>query len=335
MVGIIDVAKKSGVSIATVSRVINKNKNVSAETAKIVTDAINELNYVPNRVASSLRSAETKTIGLVIGDITNPFYGQIAKGAENFLEKYEYSLLVVNTDYSIEKERIQIKKLLEKQVDAILIASKEESPWDNLLQLSKGDIPMALIDTPVSKVPVDQILIDSFETSYKATYELIANGHRKIAIILGKPQYEGTQAKLDGYKRALNDYKINIDNNLIFYGEYSIQDGIKIGNNLIDLDLNPTAIFCTNNLMTQGILHSLKKKEIHIPKDVSLIGIDDMDWYNLLEYPLTTISQPAFDMGGIAAERVLSRIRNKEVNTNPKKIILPTKLIIRNSIKKL
>jgi LacI family transcriptional regulator len=328
-----DVAKYAQVSIATVSRVLNDNYPVSKETKEKVLKAMNELNFKPNSIARSLKSNITHLIGVVLPDISNSFFMEIIKGIDSVVSKEEYSLILSYTDENFERELNVLKRLSQKRVDAIILAS---SNTDNKYvdDLIKENIPVVLIDRKIKNSNVDVIVSDDFGSSYMLTKYLIEMGHKDICIVNGNLNVSTGIERYEGFKAAMMDHNIEIKDDFILNGYYSWEKAYERVKKLItDKKKIPTAIFAANNRMAEGAMLVLKENHLKIPDDVSLVTFEEIENQKLIEPKLTCIKQNALLMGKKAGQMILERIKDKEAN--PKEIVVVSDLVINGSVKKI
>lgn len=323
-----DVAQKAGVSTATVSHVINKTRFVRVETKKKVLDAMKNLNYYLNSAARSLRSRKSNVIGLLVPDISNFFFTSIARGVENTLKRNGYNLIFSNSNENLESEIEQIKIFNTQLVDGLIIAPV---PGDHtfLNELLSGDYAVVFIDRKPKGYQGDCVLGDNIKGTYDAISMLIKKGHSRIGIITGLPGLTTTEERLIAYKKALSDYKLKIDEDLIKVGFSQFEEGYKSTKELLEYT-DITALFVTNNLMTVGAIKYLKEKRVAIPGDIAIIGFDDYRWASIIEPPLSMVKQPAYDIGEKASKLLLKKIK-KEVIGDYKEYRLPIRLVIRGS----
>jgi len=325
-----DVAKKAGVSISTVSHVINKTRYVEEETRKKVLDAIKELGYRPNIVARSLRKKSTNTIGLIVSNIANLFYPEVVRGIEDVLLQNKYNIILCNSDEDINKEREYIEVLYSKQVDGLIITpSKSTETRKNLELFISQDIPVILVDRRISGIETDVVLADNVSGTYSATEYLLNLGHKRIAIITGPLDTTTGRERLEGYLKALEEHNIPIEKDLIREGNFKRDGGYERGKELLEMSNPPTAIISSNNLMTLGLISAINEKKLRIPKDISVISFDDMEWFQYFCPPLTSIYQPSYELGKNAGLLLMERLKRRR--KKPKEVILPTRLIIRES----
>lgn len=334
MVTIREVAKKAGVSVMTVSRVINGKSNVKESTREKVLKAIEELGYVPNSVARSLTLKKTATIGLVISDITNPFFTTVARGVEDTAISKHFTVILCNTDENPEKELMYIEVLARHKVDGVIFtsASGKKSP---LKSFFLRNIPLVLIDRTIEGVEdVDIVRGDSVLGAYMLTKHLIELGHKRIGIVVGSKHISTAVDRIEGYKRALKDFNIPIDENLIKINEnskFSKEDGYRLTKELLNMDNPPTAIFGGNNLMSIGAILAIREMGLKIPEDISLVSFDDIESLSEVYPFLTVVKQPAYSMGVLATELLIRRIENKDKIKEKREVLLKPELIIRSS----
>ncbi|PMQ01963.1 MAG: LacI family transcriptional regulator [Dictyoglomus sp. NZ13-RE01] len=334
MVTIHDVAKKAGVSVMTVSRVINGKRNVKQSTRERVLKAIEELGYVPNSIARSLTLKKTATIGLVISDITNPFFTTIARGVEDTAIAKHFTVILCNTDENPDKELMYIEVLSRNKVDGLIFtsASGRKSP---LKSVFLRNIPLVLIDRTIEGLDdVDIVRGDSIEGAYLLTKHLLDLGHRRIGIVVGSKHISTAVDRIEGYKRAFREYNIPIDESLIKINEnskFSKEDGYRLTKELLSLKEPPTAIFGGNNLMAIGAILAIREMGLKIPDDISLVSFDDVESLSEVYPFLTVVKQPAYTMGVLATELLIRRIENKDKIKEKREILLKPELIIRSS----
>ncbi len=329
MTTIKDVAKRAGVSVATVSYVINGTRNVAPETAARVRAAMEELNYHPNAVAQSLRTRSTQVIGAVISDISNPFFATLIRGAEDCARKNGYSLLICNTSEKLENELVYLELLSRKRVDGMIIAPTGKN--DELIRdlIARG-MQIVFIDRKMEGVTAPAVLSENEEGAYQATRYLIEQGHRRIGIVLGLPHVSTTTERLAGYRRALDEAGITEDQSLIVYGLSQVNGARRASVKLLKASNRPTAVFATNNLMTIGLMMAIRDLELHCPQDVSVIGFDDFDWSAAFEPPLTTVAQDPYLIGKEAVEILFANLSHTDRAIT--EIRIPTRLIPRGSV---
>jgi len=325
-----DIAKMAEVSTATVSMVLNnKGEHISVQTKERILQIAREYNYVPNTMARSLVTKQTKTIGLVIPDIANPFFPEIARGAEDKANEAGYSIIFCNTDDDIEKERRYIDMLSEKMVDGIIFtASSDRNYW--LDKLHKQSIPIILLDRDI---PLDgrvgRIVVNNQQGTYEGTKYLIEKGYRNIAFINGNIANETAKNRLAGFKSALQDHGLEIKNKTILEGSFKREWGYGAATWLLNQKIDFDAVVCGNDLIAIGAIKALKDAGKKIPQDVAVLGFDDIYMAKLVEPELSTISQPKYEMGYKASELLINMIEKNKAMEKP--IVFDTKLVIRKS----
>lgn len=324
-----DVAKHAGVSPATVSRVIQGGKNVRPATREKVKRAIEELGYVPSAVAQSLRSKRTRSLALVVPDITNPFWTTVARGVEDEAQRHGYAVLLCNTDENLAKQLHYLNFLISQQVDGVIIAPYD-SDAQHLDKLRQRNIPTVLIDRHIDGWDVDSVRGDSVSGARALVGHLIRLGHTRIAVVSGPATTSTAEDRIAGYCLALTEEGIPVDPSLIRRGEYRNTSGEQLTHQVMDEGLNPSAIFATNNAIATGVIDALEKRGLRIPQDIALVSFDDLPDLSHLFPFLTVVSQPAYDMGVNAAQLLLSRL-NSEVDLQPRRVVLPSRLIVRHS----
>jgi len=323
-----DVAKTAGVSISTVSRVVRGKDIVHPETKRKVMKAVKKLNYYPNTTARAMVKKQTNTIGLIISDISNPFYPPLLRGVENTINKFGYSLILCNTDENAEKEKQYLKVMLEKRVDGLIVSLASPANARFLKEFEKRNIPIVCIDRKPENMEVDTVCVDNVQGAFMAVEHLLKIGHRRIGMVSGIRGITTTEGRVEGYLKALKDH--GVDKSLIVEGKSTIEGAIGAIKELLNLDFSSTALFSCNNLITLGIYIGLKKHGKKIPKDIAVVGFDDLDWAEALYPPPTVVSQPTYAIGATAAQILIQRTL-KEGPKNRQNIVLKTELIVRES----
>lgn len=343
-----DVAERAGVSIATVSHVINETRFVSDETRQRVLDAIKELNYRPNAIARSLVTNSTRTIGLVVSDITNPFFTAVARGVEDGMISHRYNTIFCNTDEDPEREENYLHLLATQQIDGLIIAPTGV-PTRSLLALAESDVPIVQLDRRAPGLEAPLVSVNNEEGAYRAIRYLIELGHRRIAYLMGIDTVSTQIERLNGWKRALHEANLPIEAELIvradprFYGTVPslaaplnrpapahqvMPSAYDLLQGLLRLPHRPSAIFVANNQLTLGTLYAFKECGLHCPDHISLISFDDQDWAALLNPPLTVVRQPTYQIGNMAAHLLMSMINGEDTQIPAP---LPVDLVIRGT----
>lgn len=330
MSGLKNVAKLAGVSVATVSRVLNGDEVVKEKTKTKVLDAIKKLNYKPNRVAQRLRTTRktSKLVGLLIPDIQNPFYVDVIRGIEEYAYANNAAVIIGNFSQDEKKEKLYLDILKSESVDGFVVAPSNEKD-QYVKQLIQDGFPIVCIDRGLKDVDVDLVKVDNQQGVFKAIEHLIKLGHKRIGFVVGNPSIPTSQERLDGYHQAMKQYGIEIDPTLLLGEKSDYESGTRLTARLLDLENPPTAIFTGNNLLTLGALEVINQRGQRIPEDVAIIGFDDVYWANSLNPPLTAVRQPGFEIGKKAMELLMQRIQSPDAATLD--VIFKTELMVRKS----
>lgn len=324
-----DVARLAGVSTMTVSRVVNNSGYTSRETRLRVEQAVAELGYVPNAVARHLRSKRTKTLALVVSDITNPFFTTIARGVEDVAGPRGFGVMFCNTDESETEETGYLRMLIQRQVDGVLLVPASSSA-EPLRLLRAHDVPVVVLDRRVRSGGVDQVRCDSEDGAHTLARHLIELGHRRIAMLSGRRSISTAVDRVGGYQRALTEAGIPVDPQLVRYGGYGLAGGFLMAQEVLATSPRPTALLAANNFIAFGALRALREVRLRVPDDMSLVCFDDLPEEWLIDPFLTVVDQPAYEMGRQAAELLFERL-DAGVRTPSRSIIMPGKFIVRRS----
>lgn len=332
-VKIVDVAKEANVSVATVSRVVNNIPLVNEETKERVLEAIKKTGYKPNAIARSLKIQKTNTLGIMIPDITNPFYTEMVRGAEDVSGIYNYNIILSNTDFDTEKEMNSLDVLVEKQCDGIIYVGKNLSP----------EIRDALIDAPseivLGCVPDDDnelssVLVDNEQATYDLASECIRLGHEKSAVFYDELR-DGyiIQKRLDGLKRAYADKKLKLDEDLIYYGTQSVIGGYHMMEEALASGKEFTNVYCFNDQIALGAMRAAEDNGRLVPDEISICGFNNFWIAEWTRPEITTVAQPMYDIGAIATRMLIKMCEKEEKET--KSVFVPYELLMRNSVKKI
>ena len=328
MVTIKDVAKRAGVSTATVSRVLNDDQRVSPDYREAVLEAVSELGYRRDRIARNLRVRRSQIIGLIISDIQNPFFTMVVRGVEDLAYENDYTVLLCNSDEDPTKERLYLDIMISERAAGVLISPACET--DNYSQVViDSDIPVVTLDRRMLDLDVDTVLVDNFQGAYLAVSHLLGLGHRRVGLIGGPPQITTARERCDGYLKALHEYNLEVDPALIQMSNMKLQGGYQAARQILESDEPPTAVFAANNLTTLGALNYIHERHLRIPDEIAIVGFDDMPWATSLNPPLTAVAQPTYELGRAAADALLKRIEDPGRETI--ECILEPHLIVRES----
>jgi LacI family transcriptional regulator len=328
LANIYDVGKKAGVSVATVSAVINGSSYVSPPLRERVERAITELRYSPNHLARSLAQQKTHTIGIIIPDIANNFFSELVRGAEDKANEAGYTLILGNSDNQVTKEELYLNVFLSKRVDGILLVKAAGKIDQQLCEtIHTNGPPVVLIDREYEPLEADTVITNNTGGAFSATEHLLSLGHRRIGIISGTLDLSTSAGRIQGYKDALASRNILFDPKLTKEGDYGVNSGYEAGIDLIKQ--KPSAVLITNCMMTIGFLQFLNDQKLRCPDDVAIVSYDDVVWNEILSPKLTCIVQPNYLLGYRGAEVLVSRIHGKHKRV--KLDILENELRVRES----
>lgn len=320
--------------MATVSRVVNNNPNVKPQTRKKVFEAIERLGYRPNAVARGLASKKTTTVGVVIPDISNSIFSEVARGIEDIANMYHYNIILCNADKRKEKEIRVVNTLLEKQVDGLLFMGGVITE-DHLQAFKTSSVPVVLCATADEQQTIPSVDIDHEKAAYDAVQVLIRSGHRDIAMISGTLQDPANgYARYQGYKKALEEAGIPLREEYVRVGNYRYESGLELTKYFLELEQRPTAIFAAKDEMAIGAIHTLQDSGLKVPEDISVISVDNIRMASMVRPQLTTVAQPMYDIGAVAM-RLLTKLMNKETKDPSEltqQVVLPHEVIYRNSV---
>ncbi len=306
-----DVARLAKISHTTVSNVLNNTGYVSEETRQKVLQAIELLNYEKNAVAISMKTQKSHVIGVVISDNSNPNFALAVKGIESVATQRGYNVILCNTDQDVAKESAQMKILSERQVDGVIISVARENV-EHLDGFMKKERPIVFINRSPDRLYGDMVLNDNFKGGYDAVSYLISLGHKQIGIVGCSPEYNTGRMRLEGYLSALKANAIQPDDSLIIKSTVrNVEQGYAAALEILNKPQKPTAIFCATYYSTLGVLKVMKQMNLLVPADISVIGFDDPEWSECFNPPLTTVGQPLWAMGRIAAETLIDRIEKR------------------------
>jgi LacI family transcriptional regulator len=330
-----DVAKRAGVSAMTVSRVVNGTGYTSAETRARVEAAIEELGYVPNALARQLRSKRTKSIALLVSDISNPFFTTIARGVEDFFVSHGYSVMFCNTDEDAAEEEQYLLMLIERQIDGVLLVPARSS-GESFSLLAGHHVPVVVIDRRVAARNVDSVRCDSEAGAHALVQHLVELGHRRIAVLTGSRMISTSADRVAGARRALEEAGLDLPEELVHYGGFNYGKSNQASGQRMALEMleaageRPTAVFCANNFIGFGAIRALRETGLRVPDDISVVAFDDLPEEWISEPFLTVARQPAYEIGRVAAARLLDQITGVQ-SPSGESVILPYELIIRRS----
>ena len=325
-----DVAKRAGVSTATVSHILNGTRGVADETRAKVLSAVHDLGYRPSAIARSLRTKSTGTLGIIVSDISNPFSTAVVRGIEDVARENSHNVILCNTDESEARADHYLKVLLSKRVDGLILAPTGRLT-SSLEMFSATGTPLILIDRLADGIALPYVGVDNVAGARGAVEHLIADGHRRIGVISGLPNVSTSSDRMKGYCLAFQSNGLDVISDYIHTGYSSVQGSLRVACDLIRMPKPPTAIFTTNNLMTLGALIAFQNLGVHCPNDIAILGFDDHDWAEIFSPPVSVVRQPMYEIGSTAARLLFRAIQGESLP--PEKHLLQTELIIRGSCK--
>ncbi|AGF55414.1 LacI family DNA-binding transcriptional regulator [Clostridium saccharoperbutylacetonicum] len=332
-----DIARRAKVSPATVSRVLNSSGYVKEDTKQRILTAIKEMNYTPSAIARSLSKSETNTIGIIVPDITNTYFGEIIKGVSEIAEKSNLNIILFNTDNYLEKEIRAINLLKEQRIKGIIMTpgfGEEKFNETYLKTITSLNVPIILVSADIKFTQLNGVFVDNIKGGYDATNLLIKEGHNKIGIMTGLLSSEPTTDMLEGYKKALFDNNIKLNKNYIYHGEFKLEKAYELTKKMLCEDDPPTALFVCSNMMTMGVIKALKEEHKDIPKDLAIVGFNKIDLLDIVGINITYMEDSPLELGRAAME-MLSQIFSDAEMTDIRRMIISPQIIIRGSEKKL
>lgn len=334
-VSIKDVANLAGVSVSTVSRVLNNGSYVSQEKRKSIMDAVEQLGFRPNYFAKSLKAGVSKIIALVVPNLNNPVYALISQGVESEARDRGYNVILCNTDENTEIELKYIELLKDRNVDGFVFATDRDDAH-HIADLIKTNT--SVVDVMRYSMGVNAVTVDNYRIGYEAAMYLINRGHKKIFMFTGDSNIVSFRLRAEGYIKALADNGIPYDEKWRFASSTESEDAETLSQTVVDaIERNgvPDAIFCVNWLRALGVYSAAKRLKLRIPEDISVMGVDDLEFIQFLNPPLTTVSQPFYEMGKKAADTLISEINQADKKKNAQTfmhLIMPTEIIERESV---
>jgi len=328
---IYDVAREAGVSMATVSRVVNGNPNVKPSTRKKVLEAIERLGYRPNAVARGLASKKTTTVGVIIPDISSIFFAELARGIEDIATMYKYNIILCNSDQNKDKEIHLLNTLLGKQVDGIVFMGGKITE-EHVEEFKRAAVPIVMAATVDMNEEVPSVNIDYQNAVYEAVSHLLEKGHSSVAMVTG-PLEDPINGyyKFNGYRKALEEQGKKVDESQVFVGEYTYDSGIEAIESFLDSGNKPSAVFVGTDEMALGVIHGAQDRGLSVPEDLEVIGFDNTRLATMVRPTLSTVVQPMYDIGAVAM-RLLTKLMNKET-VEEHTVVLPHRIQFRDSTK--
>lgn len=324
-----DVAKLAGVAVSTVSAVINGTANVSVERTKRVHDAMRSLRYHPDQIARSLKVGRSNIIGVVVPDITNPFYPEVIRGIEGEARRHGYEVLLCDSNEDAGREREYLSALFSRRVDGAILACSNSSAAYG--QLVYRRFPLVFVDRIPKRVRQNAVSTDNVNAACLGTRHLIELGHKRIAVLAGDLDLSTHAARLEGFKKAMQGAGLAINEEYLRCGNLQIEDGYEAGMKLLTLKRPPTAVLASNNKLLLGLLRALKELRVSCPEQVSVVGFDDHVWNQHFNPKLTCLAQPSYEIGKRAFDLLLARMEHRPLPRPKTVILLDADLKIRES----
>ncbi|HEY1054589.1 MAG TPA: LacI family DNA-binding transcriptional regulator [Emticicia sp.] len=326
-----DIAKALNLSTSTVSRALRGSYEINPETKKLVLEYAEKMNYHPNPIALSLKENRSRAIGVIVPEIANNFFSQAINGIEAVAYNRGYHVVIFQSHESYARERSNIQHLVGRKVDGVLISlSGETTDVSHLQEIQKRGVPLVVFDRISNEIEANKVIADNFQGAFQATEHLIRSGRKRIAHITSPSLLYTTNERLEGYKAALEKYEIPFDTNLVRYCGFAPEEARQVIFELLDTQ-KPDAIFTASDRLALDSFAAVKAKGINIPEQVAFIGFTNLQVAHLLDPPLSTVVQPAFEIGKTAAEMLLDTINNKQNTATVKTIKIPTEVNLRTS----
>lgn len=328
-----DIAKTLGLSPSTVSRALNDHPDISRETKQKVQETAEALDYHPNSVAQSLQSRRSNIIGVVVPQVKHVFFAQIMAGITDIAHEAGYTVMICQSNDDYAREELNIKALISQRVAGLLISiSQSTDMWEHFDYLIKRGIPLVFFDRVSEKVQASKVVVDDFEGAFHAVEFLIERGYRKIAHLGGPDFLNISQDRYKGYEAALKKHGLLFDPRMVLHIGLNEEHGVEgMARLLQQAPERPDAVFCVDDPVAIGAYSHLRSVGLHIPGDVALVGFSDNPIASLVDPPLTTVRQPAYEIGRRATELLLEQLKSDEAGRKPRREILKTELIIRQS----
>lgn len=326
-----EIAKKLGVSVSTISRALKDSPELHPETKRKIVEAAKEMNYQPNLLAQSLRISRSKTLGVIVPEITSHFFASCISGIQDVANTRGYNVMICQSNESLALEIANIRTLVSSQVDGLLISlSRETNQFDHLYDLYNREINFVLFDRVNEDIPVSKVTFDDVGGAYQVVKHLLEGENRRIAYVSGPEDLYISKKRKEGYLKALNEYGIEIDPSLIFISDLTVEDNIRIARKIASMENRPDAVFCMIDPVAVDVLTEWKSQGIQIPQEMALAGFTNNPTAAVVEPPLTTVAQPGYEMGKLAVSHLLDQL-DGIASEDPISIVLETTLLPRRS----
>lgn len=327
-----EIARKLNISKSTVSRALRDSPEISAQTKARVIELARELNYTPNPIALSLLKNRTYTIGIIVPDIDNPFFSMAISGVDDVAYSRGYHVMIYQSHESYEREQIDVRHIADRRADGLIVSIASQSPnHAHFEALQERGIPLVFVDRSSDQVQTHKVLVDDYDGAFRGTEHLIEQGCRRIAHIAGPMNLSISRNRYHGYRDALLKHDLPLREEWVLSAEYSQSEGTERAYQLMALRERPDAIFAASDRIAIGVHWALRQLGYRMPDDVALLGFSDLGVSALLDPPLSSVAQPAFEMGRQATELLLELIENKNTPASYETRVLKTTLMVRGS----
>ena len=323
-----DVAEMLGVSKSTVSRAINGNSGVGDELRKKVLDLVDEIGYKPNTIAQSLSRGRVNIVALILGDIRNPFYADLAFNIQRILNSHGYMVMVFNSEYDVQREIEFLKLTIQFNFAGLILITAQTEIVEDMLH--SMDVPMVLVNRILPSYTGDSVLTDNFQAGYMAVMHLLELGHKHIGFVRGPGVSSASSQRFEGYRQALRNFSLPFNEEYVYESDLKMETGITLARNFVkDLKVRPSAMVVVNNMTAIGFIDGCRENGLSIPEDLSIVSFDDIEFSAMKGIELTTISQHVDKMSEHAARLMLKQLEEKDAK--PERVILEPTLVIRKT----
>lgn len=323
-----DVAEMLGVSKSTVSRAINGNSGVGDELRKKVLDLVDEIGYKPNTIAQSLSRGRVNIVALILGDIRNPFYADLAFNIQRILNSHGYMVMVFNSEYDVQREMEFLKLTIQFNFAGLILITAQTEIVEDMLH--SMDVPMVLVNRILPSYTGDSVLTDNFQAGYMAVMHLLELGHKHIGFVRGPGVSSASSQRFEGYRQALRNFSLPFNEEYVFESDLKMETGITLARNFVkDLKVRPSAMVVVNDMTAIGFIDGCRENGLSIPEDLSIVSFDDIEFSAMKGIELTTISQHVDKMSEHAARLMLKQLEEKDAK--PERVILEPTLVIRKT----
>ncbi len=327
-----DLAKALNLSPSTVSRALRDHPDINPQTKKRVVSLADKLDYHPNSIARSLQTKKTKTIGVIVPEIKQPFFASVINGVEEFAYAAGYTIIVCQSNETYEREVFYTRSLVSLRVAGVLVSlSQTTQNFDHFSMLQRRHVPVVFFDRVSDKIKASSVVVDDYKGAFDVVDHLIKSGYRRIAHLAGPKNLSISKIRLKGYQDALKQANIPFEDKMVVHGGLDDTDGIIGFQKLLSFHPLPDAVFAVNDPVATGVFMAMKEQGLRIPADIALAGFSNTHLASLLDPPLTTVEQPSYEIGKIAAQLLMEQINNSDEHFVPKSVVLKTHLVVRSS----